>query len=266
VEVVEVLWEELTSEELGEAAKSGLIAVLPIGSLEKHGPHAPLGTDTLTVFNLARLAAEREPAVVLPPLYYAMVKETRHFPGAVSLSAETLLRVLGEVCDEVSRNGFKKILIVNGHGGNAETLRSFTRDRQLSRGVDYVVYILAGLAPALSREEMEEITEGRLDGHGGIRETSLGLYFYPRLIKLERVKGEGRIGSLGLPRHIFTPLEWPARAPEVYIGDPRHASAEKGRVLAEGIVDSMAEAIRAIRQDERTPAILGEFQRSAYGP
>ena len=259
------MWEELTSEELGEAAKSGLIAVLPIGSLEKHGPHAPLGTDTLTVFNLARLAAEREPAVVLPPLYYAMVKETRHFPGAVSLSAETLLRVLREVCDEVSRNGFKKILIVNGHGGNMETLRSFVRDRQLSRGVDYVVY-LVGPGPALGREEMEKITGGRVDGHGGIRETSLGLYFYPHLIKLERVKGEGRIGSLELPRGIFTPLEWPVRAPEVYIGDPRYASKEKGKILAERIVDSMAEAIRAIKQDEKTPATLREFQRSAYGP
>lgn len=260
-----MLWEELTSEELDEAAKSGLIAVLAIGSIEKHGPHAPLGTDTLTVFNLVKIASEKEPAVVLPPIYYGMVKETRYAPGIISLSSETLLKVLGEICDEISRNGFKKILIVNGHGGNIATLRCFVWDKQLTKGVEYVVYLMALPTPDLSKDEREKLTEGKINGHGGILETSLGLYFYPSLIKLAKVKRETKMGSLELPKNVFTILEWPACAPEAYIGDPRYASKEKGKVLAENIVKSIANAMSAIKRDEKTPAILREFQLRAYG-
>jgi len=101
-----MLWECLTSPDIKEAVDNKLIAILPVGSIEIHGPHMPTGTDSLTVREVVKTAAEKEPAVVLPTIYYAYVLENRHFPGTVSLSARTILTMIEEICDEVSRNGF----------------------------------------------------------------------------------------------------------------------------------------------------------------
>jgi len=79
-----MLFEHLTSPDVKEASEKGLVAILPVGSVEVHGPHMPTGTDSLIVYNVAKMAAEKEEAVVLPPLYYAYVPENKHFPGEQS--------------------------------------------------------------------------------------------------------------------------------------------------------------------------------------
>ncbi|MGQ9479749.1 MAG: creatininase family protein, partial [Thermoproteota archaeon] len=175
-----MLWEHSTSPDIEAAVEGNLVAVIPIGSIEIHGPHMPTGTDSITVYEVARRAAEREPAVVLPPFYYAYVPENRHFPGTVSLSARTLLALLEEVCDEVGRNGFRKILIVNGHGGNNSLLRVFLRD-SLTRRRDYALYaLIEPLAPL--EEFIPRIQESELIGHACEIETSIGLYLFENLV------------------------------------------------------------------------------------
>ncbi|MBS7618465.1 creatininase family protein, partial [Candidatus Bathyarchaeota archaeon] len=112
-------WEELTADDLAELSRrNDSVVVVPIGSLEKHGPHLPLGTDGLTIYKIALNASEIEPCIILPPLFYSYVADMRQFPGAINIREDLLLNFLENVCEEVSRNGFKKILIVNGHGGN----------------------------------------------------------------------------------------------------------------------------------------------------
>lgn len=257
-----MLWEYLTSPDIKEAVDKKLIAVLPIGSIEIHGPHMPTGTDSLTIWEIVRKAAEKEPAVVLPALYYAYVPENRHFPGTISLSAGTILTVIEEICDEVSRNGFKKIMIVNGHGGNSNLLRVFLKE-SLHKKRDYVIYAL--IEPWLAIEEVaEKICESKVTGHACERETSMGLYLFENLIKMENVKQEAIIGSTGLTG-IETPVDWQAYAVQLYLGDPRLATKEKGKILVEKLVDFVADAMRRIKHDEKVPMILDDFYKRAYG-
>jgi len=258
-----MLYEHLTNLDVKEASKKGLVAILPIGSIEAHGPHMPVGTDSITVYNIAKLAAEREEAVVLPPLYYAYVPENRHYPGAISLTAKTLLSLLEEICDEIARNGFKKILIVNGHGGNIQILRVFLRDI-LNKKKDYVLYgMIEPLLPI--RDIISQIIKGKRFGHAGELETSIGLYLFGDLIKMENVKQEAEVGSTHLPKGIETPVDWQAYALQLYLGDPRKATKEKGKIIADKLVEFLADAIRRIKQDAEVPRILDDFYRKAYG-
>jgi len=258
-----MLYEYLTSLDVEEASKKGLVAILPIGSIEIHGPHMPVGTDSIAVYNIARLAAEKEESVVLPPLYYAYVPENRHSPGAISLTAKTLLSLLEEICDEISRNGFKKILIVNGHGGNTQILRVFLREI-LTKRKDYVLYAMIDpLFPV--RDLISKLSEGRRTGHACEIETSIGLYLFGDKIKMENVKQEAEVGSTHLPKGIETPVDWQAYALQLYLGDPRKATEEKGKIIVDKLVEFLAEAVKKIKQDAEVPRILDDFYRKAYG-
>ncbi|MEM2981408.1 MAG: creatininase family protein [Thermoproteota archaeon] len=257
-----MLWECLTSPDIKEAAEKKLVAILPVGSIEIHGPHMPTGTDSITIREIARMAAEKEPAIVLPTLYYAYVPENRHFPGTISLSAKILLPMLEEICDEVARNGFKKILIVNGHGGNNSLLRVFLRE-SLHRKRDYAIYALIEPWSSLG-ETIGKLCEGRTIGHACEVETSIGLYLFEKLIKMENVKDEAKTGSTGLPTGVETPVDWQSYALQLYLGDPRLATSDKGRIIVEKLVDFLVDAIRRVKQDAKVPRILDEFYRTAY--
>jgi len=257
-----MLFEHLVSPDVREAAEKGSVAILPIGSIEVHGPHMPTGTDSLTVYSVAKLAAEKAEAVVLPPFYYAYVPENRHFPGTISLTAKTLLSVLEEVCDEIARNGFKKILILNGHGGNNEILRVFLRD-SLTRKRDYTLYAMINPWAPLT-ELVAKLSEGREVGHACELETSAGLYLFGDLIKMENVKDVAKVGSTGMPKGIETPVDWQAYALQLYLGDPRLATEEKGKMLVDRFVEFLADAIRKIRQETNVPGILDDFYTRAY--
>src|SRR5207248_6776436 len=102
--------------------RSEATCALPFGILEKHGPHLPLGTDLLDVRYAALHAAEQEYTVVFPEYYFGQIFEARHEPGTVAYSAHLQLELLQETTDEMARNGCKKIIIVNGHGGNEHLL------------------------------------------------------------------------------------------------------------------------------------------------
>src|SRR5437588_4552055 len=135
-------WEELAAADFVRAIeRSQATCVLPFGILEKHGPHLPLGTDLLDVRYAALHAAEQEYTLVFPEYYFGQIFEARHEPGTVAYSAQLQLELLQETTDEMARNGCKKIIIVNGHGGN-EHLLPFFAQSQLDKRHDYVVYIL----------------------------------------------------------------------------------------------------------------------------
>lgn len=257
-----MLYENLTSPKVKEVAEKGLVAILPIGSIEVHGPHMPTGTDSITVYKIAELAAEKEEAVVLPPFYYAYVPENRHFPGTISLTAKTLLSLLEEVCDEIARNGFKKIFIVNGHGGNNEILRVFLKD-SLTKKKSYALYALVNPWAPLG-ELAAKLSEGRTVGHACELETSVGLYLFENLIKMTNVKQKAKLGSTSLPGGIETPVDWQAYAIQLYLGDPRLANKEKGKILVDKLVDVLADSIRIIKQETNVPRILDDFYRRAY--
>ena len=132
--------EEMNALQFKEAVKkSEQTVILPIGVLEKHGPHMPLGTDVYTAREMALRAAEKEYTVVFPWYYFSQINEAKHQPGTIAYSPELIWKILQETLDELSRNGFKKIIIVNGHGGNKAFLEYFGIS-QLSQRRDYALY------------------------------------------------------------------------------------------------------------------------------
>src|SRR5438552_5558670 len=136
-----VKWEELTAGDFVAAIqKAQGTCVLPFGIIEKHGPHLPLGTDLINVRYVAEHGAQQEYAVVFPAYYFGQIFEARHEPGTVAYSAKLQLELLQETTDEMARNGCKKIIIANGHGGNNNLLPFFAQS-QMATPKDYVVYV-----------------------------------------------------------------------------------------------------------------------------
>jgi len=219
--VMDLKWIELTSPDLEQPP---ILAVIPIGSIEIHGPHLPLGIDTMVIERVAVEAVRNLDAVVLPPLPYAYVPENRHFKGTISLSADTFLRLLEEVCDEVYRNGVEKIVVLNGHGGNIRPLRLFIRE-VLSKKKKYCVYLIP--EPwGLITDVIEEVKETDEIGHACEIETSIALYLFPGLCRLYKVKRPATTGRKP-PRGVETAVDWSGYAVEGYLGDPRKASSKK---------------------------------------
>src|SRR6266513_5088358 len=144
-EKLSVYWEELTAADFTKGIQQSQgTCLLPFGILEKHGPHLPLGTDLLNVRYAVLHAVEQEYAVVFPEYYFGQIFEAKQQPGTVAYSAELQFQLLQETTDEMARNGCKKVLIVNGHGGNEHLLPYFAQ-AQLDKPHDYVVYVLGNV-------------------------------------------------------------------------------------------------------------------------
>ena len=143
-QTIPVKWEELTSDDFLDAIhKAQGICLLPFGIVEKHGPHLPLGTDLINVRYVAMRGAEQEYAVVFPEYFAGQIFEARHEPGTIAYSARLQMELLQETTDEMARNGCKKIVIVNGHGGNVHLLPFFAQAQLAAPAKDYVVYVFS---------------------------------------------------------------------------------------------------------------------------
>lgn len=248
-------WAQVTYEDVAGMVKEE-VCIIPIGCIEPHAWHLPTGNDALIAHWWATMAAEREPVMVLPPLFYAYAKPGRHLPGTISLETEVLLAFLENVCDEVARNGFVKIILLNGHGGNTAILDVF-RQHLSDREKDYAVYF----PPIFLMEDViGEIKETSDWGHACEIETSLSLYLFPELCKMDRLP-EGYFSSkkdfdIGPAK---TSMDWYASHPETYIGDAHKASAEKGRRMTEVQVERLVEMIRKIKKDQKVLAKVREY-------
>ena len=136
-------WLELKSSDFPQVVEDVGLAVLPVGSTERHADHLPVGQDTLAVTALCEKAAEKEAAVVFPTIFTGMNTELRHGPGSISIRPELIMKYLEEICDEIGRNGFGKILIVSGHGGNRYMLPQLVMNT-LDEVKPYVLYYVHG--------------------------------------------------------------------------------------------------------------------------
>src|SRR5215471_164580 len=127
-----VLWRELTAEDLRAKAAADAIVILPVASMEQHGPHLPVGVDSILCEAVCRTAAEavgeEVPVVVAPTLWCGLAEHHMAFGGTFTLDIPTYLALLGCLVRSVARQGFKRLLIVNGHGGNMAALKAFLPD------------------------------------------------------------------------------------------------------------------------------------------
>ncbi len=261
-----VHWEELTADDFRsgiEQAKG--VCLLPFGILEKHGAHLPLGNDLLNVRYIALHAAEQEYAVVFPEYYFGQIFEARHQPGTIAYSADLQLKLLQETTDEMARNGCKKVLIVNGHGGN-NSLLPFFAQTQLQTPHDYVVYVQT--PQRMGPGSPPRKTPADTDMHAGESETSLSLAIRPDLVHMDRATQQSGADQarLSLPSDVYTGIWWYARFPNHYAGQGAAATPELGKFEAESAIRDVVDAIKAIKADTKSLALQQEFYDKAKHP
>ena len=261
--------EELTAPEFIQAvAKSSETCILPIGVFEKHGPHLPLGTDLYAAREMALRAAGEEYTVVFPWYYFSQINEARHQPGTIAYSPELIWSVLQETLDELNRNGFKKIIIVNGHGGNNAFLNYFGM-AQLSKRRDYALY---WFQPVYDREVMkqaEALTQhDPYDQHAGNRETSMMMDIIPDLVYPDRAKEQSGV-DLDRLKHlpqVYSGIWWYAKYPNHYSGDGSKASEKAGELILNHVVEQLVQTIRNVKGDTAVPALQQQFFNEADNP
>jgi creatinine amidohydrolase len=260
-----VHWEELTAADFRDAiTRAQGTCLLPIGIMEKHGPHLPLGNDLLNVRYASLNAAQQEYAVVFPEYYFGQIFEAKHEPGTVAYSRTLQLQLLQETTDEMARNGCKKVIIVNGHGGNPNLLNFFAQS-QLETPHDYVVYV-QGLARSGPGEPPHKSNRAG-DQHAGESETSMSMIARPDLVHLDRAKQESGadLARVKLPSGLYTGIWWYAKFPNHYAGEGAVASRELGEFEAKAWINAIVESIRAVKADKESLRLQNEFfERSKH--
>jgi creatinine amidohydrolase len=258
-------WEELTAADFRQGIQQAKGAcLLPFGILEKHGPHLPLGTDLLNVRYASLQATAQEYAVVFPEYYFGQIFEAKHEPGTVAYSLELQLRLLQETTDEMARNGCKKLIIVNGHGGNEHLLPLFGQS-QLNTPHDYVVYVLDG---ERSKPGGPAKKSAGIDYHAGENETSNVMVSHPDLVHIDRAASESGADQKrqSLPENLYTGIWWYARFPNHYSGDGSVATKELGEWNMKNWIDAIVEAIRAAKADDASLKLQNEFYEKSKHP
>lgn len=287
-------WMELREEEFAGAVEgSDGVCLIPIGCTEMHGEHLPLGTDAYEAEAIACLAATLEPAVVFPTMKFGNIPWLVNKKGTVRLAPDVMKQLLENYCTEIARNGFKKILFVNFHGGNASYLTAFLGEltykyRDFSAlGCFPVPELATEIYPTILEKGVEfypELTEEDADiireyvedkhiaGHGDMMETCLMLATHPELVRLDR------LGTVdGLPNgktDRFTksnanflgagPL-WAVNFPNSYAAtDPLRANERIGKLLLRLAAEKVAAAIRIFKEDGHVLEELMEERRPFY--
>jgi creatinine amidohydrolase len=258
-------WEELTAPDFVKAIhQSQGVCVLPFGIIEKHGPHLPLGTDLLDVRFAVMNAVKQEYAVVFPEYYFGQIFEARQQPGTVAYSLATQLTLLQETVSEMARNGCRKIVIVNGHGGNESLLPLFGQS-QLASQRDYVVYVFG-----LPNENVpgRPALKTPFDMHGGEVETSNMLIARPDLVHQDRAGSQSGADQhrQNLPDSVYTGIWWYARFPNHYAGDASAANKELGEFDQKTWSKEIADALKAIKADDVSLKLQNQFFEDAKHP
>lgn len=177
--------EELTAPDFIKAVeKAGKVCLIPIGVMEKHGPHLPLGTDLIDIKEISLRAAKEEYCIVFPDYYFSQIYEAKHQPGTIAYSTTLVWNVLQETCDELARNGIKKIILVNGHGGNNYFLPYFC-EAQMEKRRDYSVVFFTGFSKNWGElaEKVKKYRKTDVTGHACEIETSMIEAVRPDLIR-----------------------------------------------------------------------------------
>ena len=256
-----VHYEELTAPDFVLAvAKSEATCVIPIGILEKHGPHLPLGTDLIDCREVALRAAKQEYTIIYPAYYVGQIFEAKHQPGTIAYSTWMMLDLLQETCDELGRNGIRKIILLNGHGGNEYFLRFFCQ-AQLASRKDYAVYLFDPAEDSSMEAALKKLRKTTLDGHAGEEETSAMLANRPDLAHVDRAGQESgedqkRLANL---KHAYTGIWWYASQPNHYRGDGSYGNKELGELILKLEAGLLAEMIRSVKEDTVTLELQNQF-------
>ena len=242
-----VLWlDELSSKEAAQASKEGTVVIFPVGSIEEHGDHLPLCTDSIQPEYIAQEVAKKTGCLIAPPIRYGICNATRNFPGTITIQFDTLYRLAHDILSELTRNGFNRIIILSGHAGNshmvalrlaAQEIATKSDEARETRTVRIMVLSDFDFAEELIPEYADEN-----DGHAGTLETSRMMAIKPDL-----VNANGKPSVWQMPRFEIV------AHPELYFpsgvnGDPTAASAEKGQKINKYIIEQVEKLAKEIKE------------------
>ncbi len=290
-----MLWEELRVGQFDDAVKrSGGLCVIPMGATEKHGPHLPLGTDSMIASGVAKDAAALEDAVVFPCFPFGQLLGFQHLPGSVCLSVSLMVDYLTEICSEIARNGFKKILLLSAHGGNqqlmdivtqkmAETKKDYVvlsgtcyhrHPRELLKRIDEKdAYICAGL----NDEDIENVraycSQPMDSGHACYCESLALMGVRPELADMSVANTESgerthRFDHLTAFKNVYngntlySPYFWAGNYPNHYAGTYHPgANARIAQAMHKLNVEFISKLFKAIKDDEELLKYNAEWNK-----
>ena len=266
-----MLWENLLPGEFDEAVKrSKQLCIIPLGAMEVHGNHLPLGCDAFQGVEIVRRVAEQEDVVVFPGAPYFGDMSGALGGGNIAFPIAVIRDILEASCDACYQNGFRKILILTSHCGNQAMVNSFIREIYAKRK-NYTVYHFHQNFPKVrdildEREKYPYLTDedvavvqdfldkGKINAHGGFIETAWIYHFYPELVQLDK------FGELsGQSTHLFdeferlkikSPLVWPGNYPNAFEGDSHPGiNARIARAYVEKTMETTAKAIHFLKEE-----------------
>jgi len=242
----EVRWERLTAPELRALAERDAVVVAPVASLEQHGPHLPVWTDSLIGHAVSVRAAELcedLPAVVLPPMWLGLSEHHFPFGGTISLDYATFAGVLRCIVRSLLADGFSKVMFFNSHGGNADPLAVATRELAHEFGIPVLTTAITRVAPA---EIAAALTAQSGIQHACEGETSLWLHLDPGQVRMAEIARSVSPGGFDASGQAVTRFwSFSERAPLTGVrGDARAATAEKGRAIFEAMAAGLARELR----------------------
>ena len=232
------------SFDIKEKIQKSSVAILPIGAVEAHGPHLPLGTDNLMAENISTRVAEQTNALVLPTLPYGQVWSLKNFPGSIHISNEVLIPFIYDIGDSLYRQGFKVFAIINGHLGNSTAIKEAAR-KLFSDCPDMVVLNL--FYPGVKKviEEVRDSKQVHAEYfHACELETSYMLYLAENYVDMTKALSE----NPQIPEYAdVTPTPWEEFTATAVLGNATLATKEKGKLIVEDAIKNMVNLIEAAK-------------------
>lgn len=255
--------QDLTWDEAREALAAAEVALIPVGAVEQHGHHMPLGSDTFAAAAVAERVAERSGALVVPAIPYGLSECHMAFPGTITVSPETLARYLYEVCDSLCRHGMRKFLFINGHGHNGPAIKIVMEELKRHHHAFAASADWWDLGFQLTKDLWSARPEDLPPGHASEVECAALLAVHPSLVHLDRhepgflgpVQGTGiaakkstvlRLGNL--PGDLTSALNFDEITTSGVVGNAAGATADKGKIVLEKVVDYLVKVVGELRK------------------
>ncbi len=230
---------DLTMKQFQHGLETTRSVIIPFGSVEEHGLHLPLGTDTFHAFELAKKTSELIPVFVMPPVWYGLCRSTSMHPGTVGITSASLRMLVMDMCRSMYRQGLRNFILVSGHAGGTHMATILDAADMLMEELEEARFAVLSILDLVARLP-EGLVETPGDAHAGEVETSLMEFLKPDL-----VKGESPVEFPDFPKFILVRNKlryWPGGV----WGDPSKASALKGRRILEKEADLLAGLVKTL--------------------
>lgn len=253
-----ILWQDMTRPEFEAAVVEGATVVVPIGSIEQHGPHLPVNHDTNNAYEMALETARRAEGmriIVAPPLWLGYSRHHMGFAGTITVDLQTFQQIVMQVCKSIWHHGFRHVFILNGHGGNTAPIAAACQELAIDG-----VFVATATWWNLIANELVELGESEIGGmgHACEAETSLAMYLQPDLVDLEaRVKEVDQPlipqaqNDFRLKGPVTVASDFRLRTKHGVVGDSTLATMDKGKRIFEATVASLGAVLIEYSRVER---------------